>query len=425
MKKELQKYDFSAGAKRIFLLCLLAYSVSYIGRKGFSTSITEICSAIGMSKTFGGTISTGYLICYGSGQFISGILGDRISPKYMISIGLLGAGIANISMGLCSSTYLLLVFWCINGLFNSMLWAPIVKALSDWIPKENHEKAGTNISLTIPTGTIISYGISWFCLKYFNWRITFFVCGSCLIITSIIWYLGIRANGKYINDITEYKTEYEYKSETKSNSVKSKVGLATCILSTGLIFTVIGILFNGIIKDGVTDWVPTYVTEFFGVSPSTASLSAIILPIVNLSGAYVAQFLEKKIKNEMTTSAVLFGCCCVSIGCLFLFGKYSVILAVILIAISTSTMLGANNMFLTIIPMHFSSIGRSSSVSGFLNSCSYISAAISSFLIGYLAEHKGWNATIISWLIVAVLGASVCFIGAVFWKEGRNRIKSL
>ena len=413
-------------ALKIFMLCFLAYTVSYIGRKGFSAGLTEISLSLAMSRTFSGAISTGYLACYGGGQFISGLLSDRISPKYMITIGLFGAGVCNMLMSVMSEPYIMLAVWCLNGLFNSMLWSSVIRAISEWIPHDSQPMACTAIEATVPSGTVIAYAVSSICLRFFSWRISFAVSGICLIAVCAVWFVSVSSLKNYIE-----KTRLENArinsaaAEDETVSDRPKAGLLKCIFGAGLVTTVIGILFNGIIKDGVTEWVPAFITESFSVPASKAVTASMLLPIINLTGAFAAKKVNDKLKNEMASASVMFIICTAAMAILYAAGKYSLILTVALLAVATSAMLGANNLFLTRIPLYFSPIGRTASVTGFLNACSYISASLSSVVIGRIADSAGWNSAVVFWIAASAAGLAVCCVGIAVWKRGRAKIHSL
>ena len=184
--------------RRLFLLCWFAYSMSYIGRLNFSACMAEIAAEGSLTKAYLGSIGTGFLACYGAGQLVNGLIGDRISPKYMVGIGLFGAGFANIIMGVNSAPGLMFFIWCANGWFHSMLWSPIVRILSEWLPKANQSKAGVNISATIPFGTIASYTLSSVILSLAGWRTVFVVDGALLVAASVVWFGGLSSIKEFI-----------------------------------------------------------------------------------------------------------------------------------------------------------------------------------------------------------------------------------
>ena len=62
--------------------------VSYITRINYGTIILEMERATKISRSLLSMALTGSFITYGTGQVISGFLGDKISPKKLVSCGL-------------------------------------------------------------------------------------------------------------------------------------------------------------------------------------------------------------------------------------------------------------------------------------------------------------------------------------------------
>ncbi|HPB17855.1 MAG TPA: MFS transporter [Clostridia bacterium] len=412
--------EFEKSAKKLTMLCWFSYMINYLARYGFSTSMSEMVADGIFDITFAGAVGTAFLAAYGTGQLVNGLIGDKIHPKFMIFIGLVGSAVMNILVGLSSNAVLIIILWCLNGYFCSMLWAPLVRCFSDFLLKKQQVKAGTSISASIPIGNILSYLIASFFLKTMSWRMVFIFSGVIVIAMSFVWLLGMSSLKDYLNAVKVEKVKEIQKDIVSVKAPVSGKRLMPLLIATGLVFTIIGIFFNGILKDGVTLWVPTYVSQFFGTDASVASLVTIILPLFNLVGAYLAVRLFKKVlKNEMLTATVMFMISVVSLTFLFFFGRYSMILAVVMLALTTASMLGANTMFLTFIPLNFSNVGRASSVTGFLDACSYLASAVSGVTIGVVAKTYGWDTTVITWIAVAFLGASVSFFGIKAWKKGR------
>ena len=144
-------------ATKLFLFCFLAYTCSYIGRKNFSACLPAMMEEGMLTKTVGGYITTAYMLCYGAGQMINGIIGSRIKPRFMIGTGLCGAGLCNLAMGLVPSPVYMPLIWALNGIFHSMLWAPIIRTFTDLLPAGRKEVAGTNISVSCSVGAILAF----------------------------------------------------------------------------------------------------------------------------------------------------------------------------------------------------------------------------------------------------------------------------
>lgn len=61
----------------------------------------------------------------------------------------------------------------------------------------------------------------------------------------------------------------------------------------------VGVLVQGMLKDGVSSWVPTLITEKYDVSASFSLLLSAIMPIINLSGAWIGTKLyEKRVQAQ-------------------------------------------------------------------------------------------------------------------------------
>ena len=190
------------------------------------------------------------------------------------------------------------------------------------------------------------------------------------------------------------------------------------LLCVGLLAAAGGILFNGMLKDGLDLWIPTALNERFISDSSTVSLICTILPLVNIFGAYAAKFVLHQTKiGELGTCAVMFGVSVLTLGLFLLFlrhangGAVQAIIATVLLACSSAAMLGANTMLLTFIPLHFGKVGRAAFITGILNSFSYAAAAVSGAVTGAISETFGWEGVFAGFLGAALLGVIVCFAG--------------
>ena len=100
----------------LHFLFVAVYMVSYITRINFGAVISEIERDTQWSRTVLSAVVTGSFIAYGAGQIISGIIGDRFSPKKLVLLGLMVTVTMNLLMPLCSTPYGMMAVWCINGI---------------------------------------------------------------------------------------------------------------------------------------------------------------------------------------------------------------------------------------------------------------------------------------------------------------------
>ena len=124
-------YEISKRAKAIAWLLTLVYFASYLMRKNFSVMMANICIELGVADSALGIVASALTITYGAGQVINGIIGDKIKPQLMLTIGLSLAAVCNVAMFLIpTSIPAMAAVWAINGYAHAMLWPPIVRLMS-------------------------------------------------------------------------------------------------------------------------------------------------------------------------------------------------------------------------------------------------------------------------------------------------------
>jgi MFS transporter, OPA family, sugar phosphate sensor protein UhpC len=129
--KEIDK-QYKRWRSSVFWSIYVGYGVFYFCRKNLGVAFPSLMSELHLTKTEAGLISTVISITYGLGKFGSGTLGDRANPRYFMALGLILTGLTNIFFGLSSTLTSLVLLWALNGIFQSMGWAPCVKTLTQW-----------------------------------------------------------------------------------------------------------------------------------------------------------------------------------------------------------------------------------------------------------------------------------------------------
>lgn len=417
-------------ATELFLFCFLSYACSYLGRKNLSACIPAMVNDEFLTKDFAAVILPCFMLAYGAGQFLNGIIGTKIRPKFMIAIGLGGATLCSLAMGLAPVATIMPVIWALNGLFNSMLWAPILRTVTNQLPIERRSSAGTGLNAACSVGAIIAFLIPGLLLRFGSWRFVFFMTAGILFVCFLTWILGNLVLSKYTKMMDEAcrieRAAILEKADAEaaaSNQKKRSHSLPAVIAASGLWAVVFGLFCNGALRDAVESWAPTFLSEQFGMDDSMAAITTVVIPIISLSGTYVANWMnEKYIRNELYTSCIMFAVAALCIGGLFLCRDISgmdnmlnALICVVFMAIAISCMWGANLMFLTTIPYHFATLDMSAAITGMFNSMIYIATALSTFLYGVLSERYNWNTMILVWLGIGTFGAIVCAVFAKFW----------
>lgn len=389
----------------------LVYAESYFIRACYAASIVSIAEEGIYSKGETGLIGTAFFVCYGIGQLISGIVGDRVNPFGMIAFGSAAGAVSCFIMSSAEKLPLMIIVWASNGFFQSMLWSPILRVFSDVIDKETGRKAILNISLSLPFGTVAAYLISTFIIKYYEWR-RVFVCGgiTAAAVTLFAVAIMIYVSGSIRISIAEINTD------CKTPDKNSTRGLFKTAVASGLFIIMIPSFLHGMLRDGITNWVPAMITEVYGVSASFSVFITIALPIFNAFGAYAAVPFYKRLgENEIKTAGIIGALSLIPLSLLLCISHLPVFVIIILLALSTSMMYALNYLIISLAPVRFSGCSYTAGVSGILNSAAHIGCAVSSYGFGAVSESSGWKAVIIVWITAAFITALVCLCKSKSW----------
>ena len=68
-------------------------------------------------------------MAYAVSKFVSGVLSDRISARWLFAIGLFLVGGINVAFSCCSTVRMFALLWFINGLGQGCGWPPCGKVL--------------------------------------------------------------------------------------------------------------------------------------------------------------------------------------------------------------------------------------------------------------------------------------------------------
>lgn len=400
-------------SKLIVAAMWVLYCASYFIRTCYAATIAPLAEEGIYSKGEIGLIGTAFFICYGVGQLISGLIGDKINPFFMVMFGSVLGAVCCFLMPAAGCLGVLIGVWAANGLFQSMLWSPILRVFSETIDESLRKKAILNIALSLPVGTVLAYLMSSMIIKYLNWKYVFIFGGSVVVIAVLFAGFAIFCSEKDIEKVSVIQ-----KQNAEAHNNVNKKGLAAVAVSSGLLFIMIPSFLHGMMRDGITNWVPAMISEVYGVSTSFSVFVTIALPIFNAFGAYLVTPLYKKLgENEMKTAGVTGFAALVPLLIMLFMNKLPVYVIIVLLAVTTSVMYALNYLIISLVPVRFSKFGFTSGISGILNSGAHIGCALSSYGFGAISEKAGWSAVIIVWIVSSVLITVFSFASNKRWSR--------
>ena len=394
-------------ASSLSWLLSFIYFVSYVTRINFSAIVGEVVQVTGFEKSDISIVLVCLSATYGLGQVINGFLGDRIDPTKLILSGLATATVANLLLPFFAhSIPLMTVIWGINGFAQSMMWPPMVRLLVANTDDAEYGAAVVKVHLGTSFATIMIYVISPLIIKLTSWQGVFGFSALIGIIGCIIWSFMMRRICVPSEKVV---------SESDPDIKKFRFP-RTAIFP--IIFIFLATVLQGMLRDGVSAWMPTYLSEVFGIGSETSILMTVSLAIFSmLSFIFFERFYEKFFKNEIFCIAFIFGISLIPSLLMYIFFDGGAIIAVLMMSLLTACMHGTNILLTGVVPKRFKKYGNISTISGVLNACTYIGAALFTYGIAKLSELIGWKNTVGVWVIVIIAGMACGLIATRPWKK--------
>lgn len=397
---------------RLTALCTVLYFVSYISRINLSAAMVEIVKS-GFSPE--NTVALALSLCsitYGAGQIISGWLGDRCKPQNVIFAGFLITSAMNLGVSLLQNDALLVALWAVNGFAQALMWPPLLAILTKHLNAAEYGRACVWVSWGSSFGTIAVYALCPVIITLMSYRYVFVVSGSAALTMAIVWKLmyerGFTGKNALVPD--------DAPAPAKGDQPAAEKFTGAAIFLMAMIM--LAIVMQGALRDGVSNWTPTLISETFNLDSSLSILTGVFLPIFHIVCTNIASRIYRRfITNELTCAGVMFAVGCAAAALLALLAGTGVISTIVLLALLVGCMHSVNLMLICMVPPCFRKFGHVSLVSGVLNSSTYIGSAISTYAIALFSNAYGWSGTVWLWAAIAFAGMLICLGFARKWRK--------
>ena len=391
-KQNLLENKKALHAVYIGFLCSISYLAVYFARNILSTTTPQMIAG-GYSEAYIGKVSSVYFIFYAIGQLINGAVGDRVKARYMISFGLLLAGISNFIFSKMTGIFpqIAQYIYGMTGFFLAMVYAPMMKVVA-----ENTEPVyATRCSLGFTFASFFGSPLAGVIASVFVWQSVFGISSIALGVMAVLVFLFFLLFEK--RGIVKY---HQY-----DNKEKTKLDLKELVHRRILRFTLISVI-TGVVRTTVVFWMPTYISEHLGFAPDQAAMiftvSTFIISLMAFISVAVYEVLKRNLDKTMFlmfSSATLF-------FTLLYFVK-NPILNIICFVLGIMSSNGAASMLWSRYCPSLRDTGRVSTVTGFLDFVSYIAAAVSTVAFSSAVSSIGWENLILIWICLMVAGVLI------------------
>ncbi len=383
----------------LVILSVLVYFCSYLVRINYAAIIVELIASGGVTKTQTAAVTTVAFITYGVGQLLSGVIGDRLSPRLLIFWGFVVTVTMNFLMPLSAQSFgMMSVVWGINGVAQAFMWPPLAKIMTSALTDSDYTKAIPFIGVGSASATIAVYLLSPLIIKLLGWEYVFYLFGAFALFCAFVWLIGSKTLLKNVQ--IELIGKKESTRQPCSSSASMLVKLLPVIMLT--------ISIQGLLRDGITTWMPSLMSDSFNMKSTTSILTAVGLPVFHIFINMITYRVLILLKdNAFKALTVYFSIACVMLCAMLVFGMKNMWSAIIILSVAMGVIHGINNLQTAYVPKYFIETGSVSTVSGMLNFGTYIGSAISTYLFAVISDKFGWNVTVLLWVVFAAVGTVI------------------
>ncbi len=301
---------------QVFAGIFIGYAGYYLVRKNFSLAMPFLIEEHGYSKGELGIALAAVSIAYGLSKFLMGSISDRSNPRYFMAAGLfLSAGIM-LLFGFVplatSSITIIFILLFLNGWVQGMGWPACGRTIVHWFSANERGRTVSvwNVAHNVGGGLIgplFILGMGWFN----DWHSAFYVPAACaLVVTAfILWALRDTPQSCGLPPIDEYRQDYSHNyDESHEQEFSARQIFFDYVLNNRLLWYIaFANAFVYLIRYGVLDWAPTYLSEAKDFSVNKSSWAYFAYEWAGIPGTLLCGWMsDRYFAGRRAPTAILY-----------------------------------------------------------------------------------------------------------------------
>lgn len=251
----LKENEFHPVQLRVFFVMITLYTFYFTCNNNLGVAADRIQQSFDLSNATFGILFTIFTLGFGLGQFFSGYLGDRYSPKLLMFLGAIGATAANIGFGLSSGMKPFAIFWAINAVSLSMGWSPGCSVLFRWIPQKRWGLFMGLFDAFAFLGGIIIYPVAGFAITFLSWRAAFFLPALLLLMWSVVFCIYVKDTPQQYGFTVEWEHSGGSDAKDPASDTVCLRDYADVMKHPAILLTALATICSQFVRWGLVNWI--------------------------------------------------------------------------------------------------------------------------------------------------------------------------
>lgn len=382
---------FLRARRRVLGAVMFCYLFYYTGRQTFGFAIPGIQAELGISKQMLGWISAALLWCYAAGQMINGNLGDKFGGRRMMALGAVASFTLNWLTSFGAGFKSLAAAWGINGLAQSMGFAPGSRIVSNWFGAHERGRAFGLYVLAAGMSSVLSYATSLLVLDvlHLGWRWIFRLPVFLMLLGGLVAWFVARDHPSSAG----FEDMHDEGGPPMSSTETSWQRYGVALKNSRLLLAGFAIGFQNAVRYGLLIWVPVYfLGKDFKDDPLGKWIS-IALPVGMALGAVTSGWISDRFCNSRRSGVIASFMLLAAVAAM---GMYLLPpghrLGVPVLFLAGFFAYGPQSAFWALAP-DLLGRARAGTAVGVMNAFAYAMAGLCEPFIGWMVQHNPFAAT--------------------------------
>lgn len=431
---------------RVFMGAFLGYAAYYLVRKNLSLAAPGMIEEGIVDKAGVGIAMSAVSIAYAFSKFIMGSISDRSDARKFLVVGLILSALTMIGVGLVPfganqafNVTLIFIFMLLVGWLSGMGWPPCGRVMAYWFSQNERsfKMSLWNTSHTLGSGSLgllMTFGLFLFGILGIEqaWRAAFIVPASVALLLAIFCWWALRDTPQScgLPPIDEYRNDFSGVKAKKGEEEKIpfKTLFVEYIFKNKWIWMIaLANAFVYMVRYGVGDWAPVYLQEMNIMNAKESNLAFALHNYAGIPGTIICGWISSKFfKGRCAPPNIIFmGAVLLGTVVYWQAGNLAALMATDPAAISALTktfvyfgliLIGfciygpvalVTVQALNLVPKN--AVGTAAGFVG-LSGYAFGSAVLANILMGFVAEHAGWNTTFILLSAASLMAMLLCAV---------------
>jgi sugar phosphate permease len=394
-----------------------AYATYYMGRKGFSVAKRTLEHSLGLTRAELGLIDTAYLASYAIGQFVNGVLGDRIGARWLVGPGMLLSALACALFGASSGVAAFALLFVINGYAQSTGWPGTTRAMSEWTSAQNRGSVMGLWSTCYQIGGIAATALAGWLLARHGWRSAFYVPALVLALVGVAVLVWLRPGPGATRDAPVAAADAVTPGGDAATS--RSLLLSPELWSYGLSYFCIKL-----IRYSLLFWLPYFLAQAMGYTDENAAYTSLAFELGGTVGVVVIGALSDRVR---WSRAAVSAACLVALGvALFVYktllfqlaaGGTRELVNLAGLAVIGAALFAPDSLLSGAAAQDIGGMRGASTATGFVNGMGSVGAILQGYVTAEVSARYGWEALFT--VFVALAALSVVALLPMLWRKPR------